>query len=571
MISIELGKLNLVRRYLLAALIAALIPLITIAVLYDRYSATLLNSLITNRIDANLEAVAAKMSHFMAVQVNRLENIIDLPDTSDFFTRGPEQGLSNLLHDILLLEAESPDIYAIELTDLNGEILQTVPALRARPRPLNYTQLPYVQHGDVEVLGPVLPQNGRPGYFLIRMAVIRNHQKIGLVTLRTRLASLTEQVASLVEPDVYDPQIIVFDRIRLTPVGTKAAAQQVLARSRQFFPGWRIQLVEGTGNLQEPRTQIRYFLLFAALVSILVLVWLFFKMSSRLSGYLWPLNEGAKAVANGNFGVSVPEDAPGELGMLARSYNRMREQLESLIKSRVDVERRAALGNMAAGIAHEIRNPLTTIATTVHGLNRGETAPDRQQMYAVISSEITRVDKTIGEFLNYAKPSDPVLERVLIRDVFRSIRTLVASTAHRNGITVNLSGDSTLEIRIDPAHLKQILLNLSLNAIQAMPEGGLLTLQAFREQDQATIIVSDTGIGLDEYTKARILRPFFTTKTEGTGLGLSITSQLVETNQGSMTIESEKDVGTTFILSFPLGGSKDLLVDVPHGSRELEQ
>lgn len=557
MISIELGKLNLVRRYLLAALIAALIPLITIAVLYDRYSATLLNSLIADRIDANLEAVAAKMSHFMAVQVNRLENIIDLPDTTEFFTSGTDPELSHLLKDILLLEAESPDIYAIELMDIDGNILQTVPALRSQPRPQDYTQLPFVQHNGVDVLGPVLPRNGRPGYFLIRMAVIRDHQKIGLVTLRTRLASLTEQVASLVEPDVYDPQIIVFDRIRLTPVGTEAQEQKVLARSRQFFPGWRIQLVEGTDNLQEPRTQIRYFLLFAALISMLVLVWLFFKMSSRLSGYLLPLNEGAKAVANGNFGVSVPEDAPGELGTLARSYNRMREQLEALIKSRVDVERRAALGSMAAGIAHEIRNPLTTISTTVHGLNRGETSPDRQQMYEVISSEITRVDKTIGEFLNYAKPSDPIRERVLIRDIFRSIRTLVASTAHRNGITVNLSGDSNLEIRIDQAHLKQILLNLSLNAIQAMPDGGLLTLKTFREEGRATIIVSDNGVGLDEQTKPKILRPFFTTRQKGTGLGLSITSQLVETNLGRMTIDSKKDVGTTVTLTFPLGDLDD--------------
>ncbi len=547
-----LGNLNLARRYLWGALVAALIPLVIIAISYDRYSANLLNNLITNRINANLEATAARMSNFMAVQVNRLENIVDLPDTTEFFVNGKDQGISELLGDFLHLETESPDIYAIELADIDGNILQTIPATRTRTKPENYNTLPLVQHETAEVLGPVLPNNGRPGWFLIRMPVTVNQERIGVVSLRMRLASLTEQTAALIEPNVYQPQVIVFDRTRLTAVGTVAQAGETIARSRHFFPGWRIHLVKGRDIFQEPRTLIRYLLLVAAAFSALLLTFLFFKMSERLSRYLQPLSEGARSIANGNFSVAVSEDAPGELGILARSFNRMREQLGKLIETRVDVERRAALGNMAAGIAHEIRNPLTTVATTVHGLKRGETDPERKYMFDVISAEITRVDRAIGEFLNYARPSDPEKDVVVIKDVLRSIKTLIATSAHEKNVVVNLSGESNLELVVDQSHLRQILLNLALNGIEATPDGGHLTLRAYRENGQAVIIVSDDGIGIDEETKPKILRPFFTSRVGGSGLGLSITNQLVRANGGSMDIESEFGVGTTVTLTFPV-------------------
>ncbi|MBN9670089.1 sensor histidine kinase [Roseibium aggregatum] len=547
------NRLNLARRYLWGALVAALIPLVFIAALYDRYSADLVDNLVTNRVNANLEAAAVRMSNFMAVQVNKLESIVDLPDTTDFFLEEEGSAISPLLRDFLLLEVESPDVYAIELSRVSGETVATVPANRTREDPAGLNTLPLVQHGAVEILGPVLPGQGRPGWFLIRMPVFLNQQKIGVVSLRMRLSSLTELAAQLVEPDVYQPQIVVFERVRMTPVGTEAFSTKELARSRQFLPGWRIHLVEGGGDLEEPRERIRFVLLFAAVVSALVLVALFLKMSQRLSSYLVPLNEGAKAIADGNFNVPVSEDGPGELGTLARSYNRMREQLETLIASRVEVERRAALGGMAAGIAHEIRNPLATVVTTVHGLKRNENDPERRQMFDVISSEITRVDKTIGEFLNYAKPSPPVREPVLIRDAFRSIRTLLATSAHEKNIVIDLSGDSSLQIEIDPAHFSQILLNLALNGFDAMPDGGHLKLRAYRDGGSIHVTVSDDGSGMDDATRERVLRPFFTTRAKGSGLGLPVTKQLVETNGGEFFIESEAGHGTTVTLVFPRG------------------
>ena len=554
--SLNLGfkslQLNVARRYLWGALVAALIPLIAIAALYDRYSANLLNNLISNRVNANLEATAARMNNFMSVQVNRLENIVDLTDTAAFFQTGPQADVSELLEDILRLEAESSDIYAIELSDVGGTVLKVFPETREIGAIEGEETLPWIQHANAELLGPVTPQNGRPGCFRISMPVEVNQQAIGKVSLRMRLSSLTEQAASLIEPGVYFPQIVVFDRIHLTAAGTPAVPGQVLAKSRQFFPGWRIHLVEGHNRYQEPKTFIRYLLLLVAALSVLGLVYMFFQMSQKLSGHLQPLSHGARAIANGNFNVSVSEDAPGELGVLARSYNRMRLQLGKLIDSRVDVERRAALGNMAAGIAHEIRNPLTTVSNTVHGLKLAEQDKDRVEMLEVISSEIDRVDATISEFLNYARPSVPQKEQLLVRDLFKFLKTLVAATAHERGVKIHVSGESNLRVFVDETHCRQILLNLALNAIEAMPKGGHLTLRAYRERDEAVIVIADDGVGMDAELQAKIMRPFFTTRANGNGLGLSVTYQLVEANAGVLEIESELGEGTTVLVRFPM-------------------
>lgn len=544
------SKLNLARRYLWGALVAALIPLVLISVTYDRYSASLLNTLVTNRLNSDVEAVAARMSNYLASHRNRLENIADLRDVTLFFQSGAPH-LSPQLTDLMLLEVESPDIYAIEFSSPDETTVLTVPSSRARTRPKNYTTLPFVGVAETEVIGPVLPDNGRPGWILIRQPVMREQQLLGYVAIRSRLASLTELASDLAQPGVYTPQLTVFDRIHLSVVGTEMPAGKLLARSSQILPGWRLTLIEGGSDLNEPRLRIRYLLLLLATVSVLGLVFLFLKMSQRLSGYLTPLNTAAQAIANGDFSVPVSEDGPGELGALAKSYNRMRDQLEKLIASRVDMERRATLGNMAAGIAHEIRNPLTSVSATLHGLRLGETDTERQEMYDLVSSEITRVDQTISEFVNFAKPREPERVVVQIRDVLKSVKTLMTATALERSISISLSGDSTLQIYVDPSQLRQILLNLSLNAFDAMPDGGQLRFRSYEDGGQAKIVVADNGTGMNETVQSILLRPFFTTRSGGTGLGLSITNQLVEANGGQMSFDSVLNAGTTVSLRFP--------------------
>ncbi len=213
-------QLNLARRYLWGALVAALIPLVVMAVLYDRYSANLVDTLVTNRVEADVEATAVRMSSFIAVQVKKLESIVDLSVTSDFFVRTQDQKIPALLKGLLLLETESPDVYAIELSAKDGTLITQVPSSRVLDDREGISEAPFIRHGNTEIIGPILPKNGKPGWFLIRMPVLHNEETIGIVSLRMRLASLTELASQLSKSDVYRPQIIVFDRVRMSVVGT---------------------------------------------------------------------------------------------------------------------------------------------------------------------------------------------------------------------------------------------------------------------------------------------------------------------------------------------------------------
>jgi two-component system sensor histidine kinase HydH len=279
---------------------------------------------------------------------------------------------------------------------------------------------------------------------------------------------------------------------------------------------------------------------------------LFFNMSKRLASWVVPLKDGAKAIARGDLNVKVPDNGPGELGMLARSFNDMSDQLSSMISSRVDVERRAALGNLATGIAHEIRNPLATIGTTIHGLIGTEKDPERKKMLEAVDNEIIRTDSIVEEFMNYAHPREPKLEAVSISDVFNHVKVLVSATALESGVEIRLLGQRSVMVFADPGQLRQVFMNIIFNALQAMPDGGHLRLRVVAKGDVAEISVSDTGVGIDPDTLAKVQQPFFTTKKGGTGLGLSICVQLINVNNATFNIDSELGVGTTISINLPL-------------------
>ncbi len=547
-----LMRADIARRYFYATVVAALIPLITVAALYDRYYKQLIDTVFESRVEGDLGSAAARMNSFIAGQINRLENIVDIPDTASFFKERPAQ-IGVQLFDFLLLEAESADVYSIELLDLDDSVIAAVPAVgtvSAKPS----TTTPFVLHGGAEIIGPVLPDEARPGWFMIRMPVLVNQEKLGSVALRMRLASLTEQMAPLSGPGIFSPQLTVFERLRVGATGTSATPARLIQRSQQILPGWHIDLVSTGQSLSDPLQRLRAVLFVVSVILAVSLSALFLQMSRRLSSYLSPLKEGAEAVSHGDFSTEVPENAPGELGSLARAFNAMRRQLRNMINSRVEIERRAALGNLAAGIAHEIRNPLATINTAVYGLKTGERDPERLEMYEEVSDEIARVDQTIDEFLNYARPSPPQQVNIRVRDVFQSLRRLTTAQLLEHGVTLNLTGESGLCLFVDPAHLRQILLNLILNSLDALPDGGTITLRVYRDGDSTVLDVMDNGVGMDAETRANILQPFFTTRAGGTGLGLPVTVELVRSNGGVLSVESALGSGTRVTLTFKTKG-----------------
>ena len=222
-------------------------------------------------------------------------------------------------------------------------------------------------------------------------------------------------------------------------------------------------------------------------------------------------------------------------------------------------ERLAALGRLVAGMAHEIRNPLNSISGYSQHL-KGKFASDTSEGKGldVIVKEVDRLNRVITELLDFSRPRDPELETLDLGDVVRSTLALIAREAASQGVTVVEELPNTQVLVMGHADtLKQLLLNLSLNALQAMPEGGVLNLQADVYGKRPFLKVSDTGPGISSEKQESIFEPFYTTRESGTGLGLAIVHRIVLDHGAEIRVESSPGSGATFIVRFPGGKSAD--------------
>jgi two-component system sensor histidine kinase AtoS len=213
-------------------------------------------------------------------------------------------------------------------------------------------------------------------------------------------------------------------------------------------------------------------------------------------------------------------------------------------------------GEMAVGMAHEIKNPLAGIKVSIEVLLEELALADGDREVLVkIISEIKRLELLIKALLNFAKPPKPQFSLVDVQGILDTVTTFSLKTPSFSPIMVLKDYDEHIpRIMADPMQLQQVFMNLILNAVEAMPGGGTLTLKTSLNKSSHVlqVMISDTGKGIEEEEKGKIFQPFFTTKSKGTGLGLAITKRLIEQHGGSIIAENNNPTGTTFRISFPL-------------------
>lgn len=228
------------------------------------------------------------------------------------------------------------------------------------------------------------------------------------------------------------------------------------------------------------------------------------------------------------------------------------------------IDKLASLGQLASGIAHEIKNPLAGIGSAIQVLSSSiEGNDNRKKVFNEILKQIHRLDGTIRNMLSFAKPSQLKLAPTDPNEVIEAVIFLVRQQLKKQNIETRLNlGKGLPKVMIDPQQIQQAVLNVVLNAVEAMASGGILTL-SMKEKIVAdpskkehpmfiSIIISDTGPGIPETTMARIFNPFYTTKPAGTGLGLSITQRIIEEHCGKIDIQSKIGEGTSFIIDLPV-------------------
>jgi len=216
-------------------------------------------------------------------------------------------------------------------------------------------------------------------------------------------------------------------------------------------------------------------------------------------------------------------------------------------------ERLASLGQLAAGIGHEIRNPLGIISGSAETLLKQDDPKTQREMVEYIVEESERINSMISNFLNFAKPKDPKLRNCDLADLLsRTLQLITPEARNHNVDIVSAIPSEPLLVMIDPEQIQQAIMNIALNALEAMPRGGRCNVALSKNgKDRVMIRLSDTGPGISKENIPRIFDPFFSTKDKGTGLGLSIAHTIVEKHGGTISVSARPEKGTTFVINLP--------------------
>jgi hypothetical protein len=278
------------------------------------------------------------------------------------------------------------------------------------------------------------------------------------------------------------------------------------------------------------------------------------------------LTDVMKKVEQGDLNARVALQGKDEMGRLADNLNAMIEKLHAA-KNEAEqyhqalvqrADRMASIGELASGIAHEVRNPLAGIQGAIQILAQGFSKEDaRRQVTDEIQKQIYKMERLVRELLDYAKP---VATHYVLTNIHEVIDGVLSFFMTQRGKPGNFSVEKRYfspmpQTMVDPSSMEQAFLNIILNAYKAMPQGGTLTIRTELlngdRPEEVRVVFEDTGVGIPEQNLSRIFNPFFSTRPDGTGLGLSITKNIIEQHGGTIVAQSQVNRGTRFIITLP--------------------
>jgi hypothetical protein len=298
-------------------------------------------------------------------------------------------------------------------------------------------------------------------------------------------------------------------------------------------------------------------------------IMLTFFLARRYTMPIQRLVAGVKTVSSGDLTVTIPVETHDEIGELAENFNEMVEQLrerESLEKRLFEAEHLSKVGQLASGIAHEIRNPLNYINLAVDHLRNemisacGERTEELLELTGKIKEEVRRANYMVLNFMNYGRPLKLRLGMVQYENLLAKLMPLVQEKLTEQRVTVEMVIPPDLPpLELDAELMRNCLVNFITNAAQSMPEGGTITLGAAYdpEAEEFRLTIRDEGTGIAPEDLQKIFQPYYTTKEAGIGLGLAITERIIREHRGRVEVESDPDRGTTFTIVIPRNPRKE--------------
>jgi signal transduction histidine kinase len=287
-------------------------------------------------------------------------------------------------------------------------------------------------------------------------------------------------------------------------------------------------------------------------------------LAKRITGPLQKLVEGTVRISKGDFTQTISVGSRDEIGDLARSFNDMtkdlletRRQMEDANRRLIQAEKLASIGRISASIAHEIRNPLTSVKLNIQKLMQNEHLEEEEKEHLSISQEgIGQIEKFIKELLNFTRVSDLNPERFSVIQIIEESLKVMRDSFQEKKIVLEKSFAADLPaVLVDGDKIRQVFLNILRNAVEAVEEGGRIKLALSRIKENGVarirVRISDNGCGIPEKDWENIFEPFYTTKPSGFGLGLSNARKIVEQHRGSIRVAKTKGKGTTFEVCIP--------------------
>ncbi|MFQ6083918.1 MAG: PAS domain-containing sensor histidine kinase [Candidatus Aminicenantia bacterium] len=301
-----------------------------------------------------------------------------------------------------------------------------------------------------------------------------------------------------------------------------------------------------------------------AIFSLAVLTVIIIHLSDKLINEpIAELEEKMKKVQNGNLNLRVNIPREDEIGHLGKSFNLMVKKLDEAHKKIKEMhfkemqraEHLASMGEMATGLAHEIKNPIAGIKSALEIIAEEISEENsHKEIITEVLNQTERIDTIIQDLLSYAKPKEPKFIQTDINKYINQVIKLAKTQIKDKDIEVSFTSPTNITYaHLDPDQIQQVLLNLILNSIQAINSQGKIEIKISESKNNSLkIIISDNGQGIKSENLSKIFKPFFTTKHRGTGLGLSICKRIIENHQGTIEVKSEEGKGTTFSISLPL-------------------
>ncbi|MEZ0575670.1 sensor histidine kinase [Halodesulfovibrio aestuarii] len=313
-------------------------------------------------------------------------------------------------------------------------------------------------------------------------------------------------------------------------------------------------------NILKINRQLRKQLLFSILaVTFLFLCTLYF-ITKRIVGPLKVIEETTTQIAQGNFAHVDVKNMSDEISKVQIAFNRMVSELEHRQAQLVQAQKMSSIGTLSAGIAHQVNNPLNNISTSaqiLQGELKESINPFAKKLLDNIETETARARDIVRGLLEFARCTELSLRTVSLKNVVDNAVQLVSSQIP-SGVTLEVNVPDNIFVHLDPQRMGEVLINLIINATQAMKEqtSGFISISVLKEQveDFVTLVVSDSGEGIPEEDLPKVFDPFFTSKDvgEGTGLGLSVAYGIIEEFDGEIRVESTLGAGSRFYIDLPL-------------------